>query len=131
MTDLDVVSKLQVVGKRNRMRSCNVAESLEVVHGELKNQISIPFVGGGSTRSTYRVTLNPDASNELGQHIEGHLNARHSLDDSHRNDKYQGERHTVRHYSWCGECRPASDSGKSKSCGDNESTKIPPLRDWC
>lgn len=34
-THLDIVSKLQVVGKRDSMRSSDIAKSFKVVHGEL------------------------------------------------------------------------------------------------
>lgn len=36
--DLDIMCDLQVVGKRNSMSTGNVAEGLEIVHGQLSSE---------------------------------------------------------------------------------------------
>lgn len=74
--NLDVVSKLEIVGEHDSMGAGDVAKRLEVVHGQ-----SIAF--------------NEGTSNKLSENCQSDLNTSHGLDDTDGNDKHKAKCKTV------------------------------------
>lgn len=93
---------------------------------------------------TDRISLHPNTTNELSQHVESHFNPGHGFDDSYwdsvgsklvsrqvtashfrptgwknvHEDKSQ--RDTVWNDTWCRISRPASNTGEPEGRGDKE-----------
>lgn len=84
-TNLDVVGYLQIICERNSMGTGDIAERFEVVHGQLLPE-SVPLMyTSNRTNDTYRISLHPNTTDELGQHVEGDFDTSHGLDYSNRN----------------------------------------------
>lgn len=108
--NLHVVRKLKVVGEPNGVGAGDVAEGLEVIHGQ-------------------GVALNPGTTDELSKHVEGDLDTGHGLDDTDRDDENQAENDTVEDDTDSGVRGPGSNTGAAESNGDDEGEEVPPLRD--
>lgn len=74
--------------------------------------------------STYRVALDPDTTNELGQNVQGHLDTRYSLDDTHENHKDKYQSHNIRDDTRGSKSKPRNNTSESKARSNNEVSKV-------
>lgn len=109
--DLDVVSKLKIVGEHDSVSAGDVAERLEVVHGQ-------------------GIAFNEGTSNELGKDCQSHLNASHGLDDADGNDKHKAKCKTVENDTRRSVSVPASNTRNTKCNSANKANHVPPLRNF-
>lgn len=106
--NLDVVCELQVVGEPDGVSASDISKRLEVVHGQ-------------------GVTVNPRASNELGQDVERYLDTRHGFNDANWNDEHDAERQAVKHNARRGVRIPASNASDTEGNGTDQTQHVPPL----
>lgn len=80
-------------------------------------------------QSTYSVALHPDTTDEFSNDIQSHLDASHGLDDADRNDKNKRQCDTVRDHAGRRVRRPACNTSKTESGGDDKCSEVPPFGD--
>lgn len=109
--DLDVVGELEVVAEVESVGAGDVAVRLEEAHGE-------------------GVAFDKGAADELGQHVERDLDARHGVDDArgHHEDEAQGD--AVEDDAGAGVRGPVGDGGAAEGHADDEDDHVPPLGDF-
>lgn len=129
---LDVVRELEVVGERQRVGTSNVSRAKILVRrvfcaGAAEKRmlpVGLEKVHGQS------VAFDNHAADELGEHVERDLDARHGGDDADGDDKHEAQPDTVQDDGGRSVRRPEGDAEDAKDDRDDESKEVVPLGDY-
>jgi len=108
--NMDVMSKLEILGEVKGVRGGDVSIGLKIVHGG-------------------RVTWEPETTEQLGNNVEGDLYVGDGHDDAARNTEDDGKEDTVQHNSGGGVGGVSGNTGGTNTDGGTQHDKVNPLRD--